>query len=369
MEEEEEIKKEFNDEEGETILDHREYIISHENKNYNLRLEIKEKTITIIISLNDIIEYNYRTQMSLAAIDDKLGLNQAKYNDLELILKLFDKIYEKKKIFININNVNGNDDSCTLIIKLVNADEENTYEIKIFKNYMKTNDKFNLLFNQIKELKDIKDNSKKNIEQMNNQIKELKTQIDQKDKEIKNIKNTINQKDEELKNVISLKDEEIKNIINQKDDEVKNIIIQKDKEIKNSLDKKDRELKYIINQKDIIINEMKQKITNQENRIKDLETKYLNVINEQKNFDVLYNKHENEIKTTKKRISIVENNTNGINDKLKNNNDLKKQIDQLNNKVKENNDKNKNIIDKIINRINQMGNIIKYLFKYMNIYL
>ena len=64
--------------------------------------------------------------MSLAAIDDKLGLNQAKYNDLELILKLFDKIYEKKKIFININNVNGNDDSCTLIIKLVNADEENT---------------------------------------------------------------------------------------------------------------------------------------------------------------------------------------------------------------------------------------------------
>ena len=82
--EEAEIKKEFNDEEGETILDHREYIISHENKNYNLRLEIKEKTITIIISLNDIIEYNYRTQMSLAAIDDKLGLNQAKYNDLEL---------------------------------------------------------------------------------------------------------------------------------------------------------------------------------------------------------------------------------------------------------------------------------------------
>ena len=26
------VKKEFNDEEGETILDHREYIISHEKK-------------------------------------------------------------------------------------------------------------------------------------------------------------------------------------------------------------------------------------------------------------------------------------------------------------------------------------------------
>ena len=113
--EEEEIRREYNDEEGETILDHREYIINHENKNYNLRLEIIEKKINIIISLNDIIEYNYKAKMSLATIVDNLGLNSKKFNDLELILKLFDKLYEKKKIFININNVNGNDDSCNLI--------------------------------------------------------------------------------------------------------------------------------------------------------------------------------------------------------------------------------------------------------------
>ena len=79
---------------------------------------------------------------------------------------------------------------------LINFNEENTYEIKIYKNYMKANDKFNLLFNQIKELKENNnnniDNSNKKIEQMNNKIKELNTKIEQKDKEMKEI---INNKD------------------------------------------------------------------------------------------------------------------------------------------------------------------------------
>ena len=53
-----EIKKDI-DEEGETIYNHREYNIKEGNIDYILRLEIKEKNITIIISLNDDIEYNY----------------------------------------------------------------------------------------------------------------------------------------------------------------------------------------------------------------------------------------------------------------------------------------------------------------------
>ena len=228
--EEFEITKEFNDEDGETILDHREYVISHENNNYNLRLEIREKNINIIISLNDIIEYNYRAKMSLSTIVNKLELNPIKYNNLELILKLFDKVYEKNKIFINFNNLNGNNDSCNLFIKLVNVDEENTYEIKIYKNYMKTNDKFNLLFNQIKILKNINnnkiiDNNNKIIERMNEQIKELNTKIEQNNKEMKDI----------------------------------------------------------MNKKDNIINEMNKKMKIQENRIKELENKTKDVINNKEN--------------------------------------------------------------------------------------
>ena len=43
MEHCEEIKSEFNQEEGETIYNHREYIINNNDKNYTLRLEINEK--------------------------------------------------------------------------------------------------------------------------------------------------------------------------------------------------------------------------------------------------------------------------------------------------------------------------------------
>ena len=109
--EEVEIKKDI-DEEGETIYNHREYYIKEGNNDYILRLEINEKSIDIIISLNDIIEYNYKTKMSLSTIVNKLELNIIKYYNLELILQLFDKIYENKKIFINANN---NDESFLLI--------------------------------------------------------------------------------------------------------------------------------------------------------------------------------------------------------------------------------------------------------------
>ena len=76
------------EEEGETIYNHREYNIKEGNIDYILRFEINEKNISIIISLNNIIEYNYKTQMSLSTIVDKLELNPKKYSNLELILKL-----------------------------------------------------------------------------------------------------------------------------------------------------------------------------------------------------------------------------------------------------------------------------------------
>ena len=94
-------------------------------------MEIGDQNIFFIISLNDNIEYNYKTNMSLLTIVNKLSLNQKRYNDLELILKLFDTIYRNKKIFIKINN----DDSCDLIIKFINVNDEESYNIKLYKIY------------------------------------------------------------------------------------------------------------------------------------------------------------------------------------------------------------------------------------------
>ena len=157
MEHCEEIKSEYNHEEGETIYDHREYIIKDKDINYILRLEINEKNIIFIISINDNTEYNYKIKMELSTIVDKLELNNKKYNNLELILKLFDEIYQNKNIYINISN----DESCILIIKFINVLKEETYQIKLYKKYLNDNDKFNMLFNQIKLLKN-NDNENKN---------------------------------------------------------------------------------------------------------------------------------------------------------------------------------------------------------------
>ena len=261
------------EEEGETIYNHREYNIKEGNNDYILRLEINEKNINIIISLNNNIEYNYKTQMSLSTIVDKLELNSKKYSNLELILKLLDKVYENKKLFINTNN---NDESCILLIKLVNPLEEIiNYEIKLYKQYMKIDDKFNMLYNQFKLFKSNNIDNDKIIE-MKNEINELNTKLEQKDKEIKDI----------------------------------------------------------LNQKDNVINEMNKKIINQESRIKDLENKNINIFNENKNLNELFNKHGNETKIINEKISNLENNLNNINNNLNQINEIITNVNNLKEGIK-----------------------------------
>ena len=183
------------------MYDYREYIIKKENDNFILRFEIYEKNIYIIISLNDNIEYNYKTKMSLSTIVNKLELNPVKFSNFELILKLIDVIYNNKNISINITN----DEYCILLIKFTNVLKESTYEFKINKNYMKMNDKFNILFNQMKTLK----NNNDKIEQMNNKYNELNEKIEIKNKEIKDI---INKKDnlfKEMKNQLFIQEKKV----------------------------------------------------------------------------------------------------------------------------------------------------------------
>ena len=301
--EEVEIQKKNEEEEGETIYNYKEYYIKDEINDYILRLEIYEKNINIIISINNNMEYIYKTQMSLSTIVNKLELNSVKYFNLELILQLFDKIYENKKLFININN---NDESCILLIKHINVLDEVNYEIKLYKNFMKVNDKFNMLYNQFKSFKN--NNIDKSIE-MNNKIIELNNKLDQRDKEIKEI----------------------------------------------------------LIQKDSVINEMNKQIKNQENRIKDIETKNINIFNGNKNLNELFNKHENEIKIINEKLSNLENH---IKDIIKSNsfqiNNMREEINKLNNKVEEKEkDKiifDKKIDDKIKEELNKIENNINMKF-------
>ena len=155
------------------IINHRQYNIKNENIDYILRIEIDQQYIYFILSkINESLEYNYKNKMDLLTIINKLELNPSKYSNLDLILKIIDNINKKNKIIININE----DDSCNLLFKLINAlDEEFTSEIKLYKEYMNNNDKFNILYNKINLIKNINNKSEDNkeIKKIQNKINEL----------------------------------------------------------------------------------------------------------------------------------------------------------------------------------------------------
>ena len=100
------IKKEYNSDEEKIIPEFKEYIINYENNDYILRIEGKEKDIYFILSLNNNIVYNYKLNMNLLDIANKLELNSNKYSSLESILNLFDEIYKNNNISLDLTNDN-----------------------------------------------------------------------------------------------------------------------------------------------------------------------------------------------------------------------------------------------------------------------
>ena len=199
------------------IFNHREYNIMNENNEYNLRIEIDKQYIYFIVSkLNDSLNYNHKNKLDLLTIINKLELNASKFSNLELILKIFDRVYQKNKLDIKIND----DNSINLLIKLLNVFEEETInEIKLYKDNMNNNDKFNFLFNQLKFIKNIsaKDGEHEKKDEFQNKLNEMNNNISKKEEEIKEIKDILNKKEEMIKemNEKILNKENIIEIINE----------------------------------------------------------------------------------------------------------------------------------------------------------
>ena len=196
------------------ISDHREYTIKiDEQTKYILRLELKDKKIYLIVSLDDKIEYNYKTFMDLSTIVNKLELNSIKYNKLELILKIFDQLYENNKISIKINN----DEYCSLIINFIQITKEETYEIKIYKHYMNPDDKFRIMYNIIKSLKNNNNEINEKINILNEKVEHKEKIIDEMNIKLINQENKIKELNEKivtLSNNYNNSKEEIKELDN-----------------------------------------------------------------------------------------------------------------------------------------------------------
>ena len=212
------------------IINHKEYNIKYENDNYILRIEIDNKFITFILTkLNEAVNCNYKNKYDLLSIVNKLTLNPSKHTDLNEILEIFDQVYFKKKLSI----VKVDDNTISLIIKFNIIFDEVTHELKLYKIYMNNNDKFNLLYNEIKLLQrkvdNVNINKNNEIEQIKKKINEMDFNLKKKNEEINIIKESINEK----KIIINKQNE----ILIKQGNEIK--------EINNKLKEKENQIKII----------------------------------------------------------------------------------------------------------------------------
>ena len=264
------------------IINHKEYNIKYENDNYILRIEIDNKFITFILTkLNEAVNCNYKNKYDLLSIVNTLTLNPSKHTDLNEILEIFDQVYFKKKLSI----VKVDDNTISLIIKFNIIFDEVTHELKLYKIYMNNNDKFNLLYNEIKLLQrkvdNVNINKNNEIEQIKKKINEMDFNLKKKNEEINIIKESINEK-----KIIINKQNEI--LIKQGNEikEINNKLKEKENQIKIITEKLD-EKELIINNLDIIIknkeiddNEIIYQLKNTINEINnDLNIKYNELIN------------------------------------------------------------------------------------------
>lgn len=272
----------FEGEKNENILNHKEYNIKYENDNYSLRIEIDNKYITFILAkLNEPVNFNYKNKYDLLSIVNTLTLNPSKHSNLNEILDIFDKVYLKNKLSIS----KVDDNTISLIIKFNIIFDEVTHELKLYKIYMNTNDKFNFLYNEIKliqqKLENVNTNKNNEIEQIQKKIKEMDLSLIKKNEEI----NKINLAIKERENIINEQKEMLIKLNNTIID-LNNSLIEKENRIKIVEDKLE-EKEIIINNLDIIIknkeindNEISYQLKNTMNEINnDLNVKYNELLN------------------------------------------------------------------------------------------
>ena len=159
------------------VFIYKEYNIIKENEVYNLRLEFDQININFKLKkLDESIDYIYKNKYKITSFINKLESNPNKFTYYEMLINTFDKSYNENNILID----KINDDNIVIKIKYDDIEKK----IQLDKEYMNINDKFNIMYNQ---LKFINNNNKIEIEKMKKEIKELELKLDKKEKEKDNI--------------------------------------------------------------------------------------------------------------------------------------------------------------------------------------
>lgn len=186
----------------------KDYIIKSNDICYKLIVKKDSENIEFKINKLDKLNlYYYYNKYSLEKIIDYLKIDISTYNNLSKIMKVIDNSYLKNKIYVDIDNYNNS----KLIIILDNEISKNYKStFKLIKKELLINEKFEIIINEVNEIKksndkliknkfndiekillDLKESTNKTIKGNIESINSLKSKIKENEDLLKKNKNII----------------------------------------------------------------------------------------------------------------------------------------------------------------------------------
>ena len=154
----------------------KEYILKINNSEYTLKIIYDTNKIFFKIEKkNEFLLFNYESKYNYKDIISILKLPSDLYNESNKVVEVLDKAYENQKLILKFDE----DNTCLLlIVKLSVGFQEIDCPLKIRKKYYDINEKFDII---LEKLKSLKQNKKEFI---NSQILELEQKIESLKKHI-----------------------------------------------------------------------------------------------------------------------------------------------------------------------------------------
>ena len=166
------IKKSLN-KENEKIIEVKDYQISSNNSDFNLKVEIDNKYIYFsVYETNKIFNYVFKNYYDLTKIINQLNLVQTKYTSLPKLLKFIDKAYSKNKISIEQEYEN----EISLIFEIPVDYEEDKFSLKLKKKKLEDKELLPILIDHINRL----NNNNKIVKNKFNEIEKQINSISRK---------------------------------------------------------------------------------------------------------------------------------------------------------------------------------------------
>jgi len=169
------------------VVQKKEHLITIKNISYKLIIYIEDIYIHLKINESKNIPlYYYQNKYDYKTIIGKLHLDSRKYINLQNIFRLIDQAYLTNNMQFSLDN-----NKINLNINLVTGNKINNYVLVLNKKKLEINEKFEIIFNEINNLKKennslLKDYEFEKLQQLVNNLENKIYQKLQKNKKILN---------------------------------------------------------------------------------------------------------------------------------------------------------------------------------------